>query len=225
MPRAQGGESRWDNCVLACLTCNHHKANRTPQRAKLRLRKQPVRPKWNPPGTEALLWSTAHEVRMESWSKFIYEAVMESKAELSPWMSWCHANYSRQDAATWVEGRPSAWERGENWSFVIVDSSGRLLGTCGFHRLDSLHGVGELGYWVRSSLTGLGIATEATRNLCQWAFAEKGLHRVEIIMSMENIASQRVAEKAGAVREGVLRQRLLLNGRRHDAALFAVLND
>ena len=53
VPRAQGGESRWDNCVLACLTCNHRKVDRTPQQAKLRLRKQPAQPKWNPPGTDA----------------------------------------------------------------------------------------------------------------------------------------------------------------------------
>ena len=155
----------------------------------------------------------------------IYETVMESKAELSPWMMWCHENYSRQDAETWVEGRPGAWDRNESWSFVVVDSSERLLGTCGIHRIESLHGVGELGYWVRSSMTSQGIATEATRKLCQWAFADKGLQRIEIIMSVENIASQRVAEKAGAVREGILRQRLSLNGRRHDAVMFAVLND
>ena len=123
------------------------------------------------------------------------------------------------------EGRPGAWDRNESWSFVVVDSSERLLGTCGIHRIESLHGVGELGYWVRSSMTSQGIATEATRKLCQWAFADKGLQRIEIIMSVENIASQRVAEKAGAVREGILRQRLSLNGRRHDAVMFAVLND
>ena len=155
----------------------------------------------------------------------IYEAVMESKAELSPWMLWCHEDYSRQDAETWVEGRPGAWDRNESWSFVVVEPIGTLLGTCGIHRIDLLNGVGELGYWVRSSITRQGIATDATRKLCQWAFAEKGLHRIEIIMSVENTASQRVAEKAGAVREGILRQRLLLNGRRHDATMFAVLND
>ncbi|HUG68127.1 MAG TPA: GNAT family protein [Pirellulaceae bacterium] len=155
----------------------------------------------------------------------IYEAVMESKPQLSPWMPWCHANYSRQDLVTWVEGRPSAWERDESWSFVIVDATRRLLGTCGIHRLDLNNRNGELGYWVRSSATRQGIASQATRKLCEWAFAEKGLHRVEIIMSVENIASQRVAENAGAVREGILRQRLLLNGRRHDAALYSILNE
>jgi RimJ/RimL family protein N-acetyltransferase len=153
----------------------------------------------------------------------VHEAVLESKSELVPWMPWCHAAYSRQDAATWVEGRAGAWQRNENWSFVIVEPDGPLLGTCGVHRLDLANGVGEVGYWVRSSRTCQGIATEATRKLCQWAFAEKGLHRLEIVVSVENVASQRVAEKAGAVREAILRQRLLLHGRRHDAALFAVL--
>ncbi len=67
VPRAQGGESRWDNCVLACIDCNHRKADRTPDQASMTLRRQPVRPKWKP------LYA-AHDMRIESWSKFISEA-------------------------------------------------------------------------------------------------------------------------------------------------------
>ena len=67
IPRAQGGESRWDNCVLACVHCNHRKGDRTPQQAGMTLRRPPVRPKWKP------LYA-AHDMRIESWSKFISEA-------------------------------------------------------------------------------------------------------------------------------------------------------
>ena len=67
IPRAQGGESRWDNCVLACLPCNKRKADRTPEQAGIRLRRKPVRPTWTPV-------YAFHEVRIESWSKFISEA-------------------------------------------------------------------------------------------------------------------------------------------------------
>ncbi|NQU23178.1 MAG: HNH endonuclease [Candidatus Nealsonbacteria bacterium] len=67
VPRAAGGESQWDNCVLACLGCNKRKADRTPQQAGMRLRNQPVQPAWRP------LYA-AHEVRIESWSKFVSEA-------------------------------------------------------------------------------------------------------------------------------------------------------
>ena len=74
IPRAQGGESRWDNCVLACLTCNKRKADRTPQQAGMRLKHKPVRPTWNP------LYAL-HEVRIESWSKFVSEAYWNVELE------------------------------------------------------------------------------------------------------------------------------------------------
>ena len=67
LPRAQGGTSTWDNCVLACVACNKRKADRTPEQAGLRLRKQPVRPAWKP------LYASPN-VRVASWSKFVSEA-------------------------------------------------------------------------------------------------------------------------------------------------------
>ncbi len=153
----------------------------------------------------------------------VFEAVTSSQAELSRWMPWCHAGYSRDDSAAWVESRPGAWERNDEWSFLIVDAEDRLLGSCGLHRLSLKDGVAELGYWVRTSAARQGVATTATRQLCQWAFDEAGLDRIEILASLENVASQRVAEKAGGVREGILRQRISLHGRRHDCVLYSIL--
>lgn len=67
VPRAQGGQSTWENCVLACIDCNRRKANRTPDQAGMRLRKKPVRPRWRP-------MYSAREVRIESWMRFVSEA-------------------------------------------------------------------------------------------------------------------------------------------------------
>lgn len=50
IPRRQGGQSRWENLVVACLRCNHEKGARTPAQAGLRLLSQPRRPNW-PPGS------------------------------------------------------------------------------------------------------------------------------------------------------------------------------
>lgn len=66
-PRAQGGTSTWENCVLACVACNKRKADRTPEQAGMPLRKQPVRPMWKP------LYAT-RDVRIDSWSRFVSEA-------------------------------------------------------------------------------------------------------------------------------------------------------
>lgn len=67
LPRSRGGTSTWENCVLACLDCNARKANRLPDEAHMPLRKSPVRPAWKP-------MYGRHNVRIESWSKFLSEA-------------------------------------------------------------------------------------------------------------------------------------------------------
>ncbi len=74
VPRAQGGESAWDNCVLACMDCNHRKADRTPQQAGMKLHREPVRPMWKP------LYAS-HNVRIESWSKFLSEVYWNTALE------------------------------------------------------------------------------------------------------------------------------------------------
>ena len=66
-PRAQGGLSTWENCVLACVACNARKANRTPEQARMKLRKVPHRPAWKP-------HYGASGLRIESWSRVLSEA-------------------------------------------------------------------------------------------------------------------------------------------------------
>lgn len=67
VPRSQGGVSSWENCVLACVACNMRKANRTPDQAKMRLHKKPVRPTWKP-------FYAERGKRIASWEKFISDA-------------------------------------------------------------------------------------------------------------------------------------------------------
>lgn len=74
IPRANGGQSTWENCVLACVECNHDKADRTPAEAGMRLKKEPKRPNWSPAYSR-------HNMRIDSWQKFISDAYWN--AELS----------------------------------------------------------------------------------------------------------------------------------------------
>ncbi len=153
----------------------------------------------------------------------LYQAVRQSAAELRPWMPWCHPQYARSETQAWVEGRPAAWEAKTDFSFMIESESELILGGCGLNRIELDNGTANLGYWVRTSAAGKGVATRAAELLRDWAFANLELHRLEILVAVGNVASQRVAEKLGAVREGMLLQRLVLLGERHDAILYSIL--
>ena len=152
----------------------------------------------------------------------LHEAIVESFAELTQRMVWCHADYSINDTQTWVAGRLGAWETDQAWDFLIVNQNDRILGAVGMHRLDLLNGVAEAGYWVRTAETGCSVATRGFHELCVWAFTEREFHRLEVLTTVDNAASQRVAEKVGAQREGLLRQRLLFRAQRLDAVLLSI---
>jgi ribosomal-protein-serine acetyltransferase len=154
----------------------------------------------------------------------LYEAVRESVAEVSLWLPWCHQNYSIDESREFIGSRESASQGGEWYSFGIFEKhDGAFLGGVGINFINRVHQLANLGYWVRTSATGRGIATMATRLAARFGFEELGLHRIEIVAAVGNVPSQRVAEKAGAKREGVLRKRLLIRGESLDAVLFSLV--
>ena len=162
-------------------------------------------------------------VRLDD-AEALYEAVRESIPEVSPWLPWCHENYAIDETREFLSSRVNPNQTEEAYSFGIFDqTSQKFLGGVGINFINRVHQIANLGYWVRSSATGKGVASKATRLVAGFGFAELGLQRIEIIAAVSNIPSQRVAEKAGAVRECVARQRLLIHGERLDAVVFSLL--
>jgi ribosomal-protein-serine acetyltransferase len=152
----------------------------------------------------------------------IFEAVAASWNELEAWMTWLHPGYGEKDALAWAESREAAFATGEAYEFVVVDRAGTLLGVCGINSVNRLERAANLGYWVRSSLAGRGIAPAAAAQVVDFAFRETDLVRLEIVCAAGNVRSQRVAEKLGSLRERVLPGHFHLRGQAHDAVLFAL---
>ncbi len=151
----------------------------------------------------------------------LHEAAIESVWEVRPFMPWCRPNLTLDEGRSWIEAQVSAFQARKAFEFVILGRGGRFLGGCGLNQIDEENQRANLGYWVRTSATGRGIATTAVRQLVQWAFDNTNLVRLEVVVSTENAASLRVAEKSGAVNEGVLKKRLLLHGMWHDAVMLS----
>ena len=153
----------------------------------------------------------------------VYEAARESVAEVEPWLPWCHPGYSLDDSRSWLETQVRAFEGRTAFEFAIVSADDRYLGGCGLNQIDAVNRRANLGYWVRTSAIRHGVATRAVRVIRDWAFEHTDLLRLEIVVALGNEASQRAAAKAGAIKEGVLRNRLLLHGAIHDAAIFSFI--
>jgi RimJ/RimL family protein N-acetyltransferase len=155
----------------------------------------------------------------------LYEAARESVHDVFQWLPWCHPDYSMAEASEWIGSRAPLASRGVEYSFAIVGPDDRFLGGCGINQINPVHRFGNLGYWVRSSQTGRGVASTAIRQLVDFAFQGTDLERLEIVCAVGNQRSQRAAERAGAQREGVLRRRLLLRGVAIDAVMYSIVRE
>lgn len=153
----------------------------------------------------------------------LFQAARESLAELGPWMPWCHPAYSMNESRLWLEAQVPAFEQGTAFELAIISADGHYLGGCGLNQIDQVNRRANLGYWVRTAATRRGVATAAVHLLRDWAFQNTDLLRLEILVAAGNAASHRVAEKAGAIREGTLRSRLFLHGTVHDATVFSLI--
>lgn len=134
--------------------------------------------------------------------------------EIPRWTS-VPSPYTEADALAWLESDVEE-------SFAVIDrATGELLGSIGVRYFDDA--IGEVGYWMKREARGRGLATRALGLVSHWALGERRLARFQLRADVENVASQRVAEKAGFVREGVLRSSLELKGERRDVIMYSLV--
>jgi RimJ/RimL family protein N-acetyltransferase len=133
--------------------------------------------------------------------------------------------YRREDAASLVEREYIAGgDDGRRADFLAEDTAtAARLGRVGLRLGEP--GAAEIGYWADPRARNRGVATTAVRAACQWAVTTAGIELIEWRCQAGNVASRRVAEKAGFLIEGTLRKRRVRHGVRVDEWVGSLLRD
>ena len=128
-----------------------------------------------------------------------------------------------EEAADWWLGMVSEHD-GKDGVFRLILADGKAVGNISVERKEDVYAKdGEIGYLLLTEYWSKGIMTEAVRQICETAFAELGLLRITGLVYAPNIASQRVLEKNGFVREGLQRSAVCKNSRIYDLCLYGRL--
>ena len=137
----------------------------------------------------------------------VHEVVTRNKAHLVPFMGWAVREPTtldeRVDLLRSFRGR---FDLGDDFFYGIFLRDGSFVGGTGLHPHVGPGGI-EIGYWVDERHQGKGIVTEAAAALAKHALTDLALSRVEIHCDPDNGPSNRIADKLGFTREGVLRKR------------------
>jgi RimJ/RimL family protein N-acetyltransferase len=130
--------------------------------------------------------------------------------------------FGREELIETLPYLPALAESGRLLPLVVVDAGGEILGGGTLHHLDAERGIVEIGYWLLPHARGRGVATRVARLLAAHAFS-LGVQRVAAYVNVGNERSDRVLERAGFTREGVVRSLPKPGGRRVDKTLYSML--
>jgi RimJ/RimL family protein N-acetyltransferase len=131
--------------------------------------------------------------------------------------------FGREELIASLEDLPGLAEQGRLLALAAVHAdTGEVVGGGTIHHLDVERRIVEIGYFVLPAARRRGYATTIARMLAEHAFS-LGIERVAAYVNVGNTASERVLEKAGFTREGVVRSMPKPDGRRIDKTLFSLL--
>jgi RimJ/RimL family protein N-acetyltransferase len=155
------------------------------------------------------------------------EAVNSSYEHLKTFMAWAVPHQSVAKCEQLAREFRGRWLLATDYAIGIwqLDES-RLLGGSGYHLREGPLELGnaEIGMWIRADVAGRGLGTAALGALLRWGFSDWPWQRLSWRCSGANEASQRVAAKAGLLREGVLRSHAVdPGGSRRDTVCYAAL--
>lgn len=155
----------------------------------------------------------------------ILDAVAESQEHLRPWVNWVDGMATIEDCRDYCIRCAAKWALRTDLSVgVFATETGRYLGGTGLHAPDWDLRSFEIGYWMRRSAAGHGYVAEAVRLLSQFAIEHLAAQRIVITCDADNRASSRVAERAGFVLEGTLRNAALgRDGTATDWLMFSLV--
>lgn len=157
-------------------------------------------------------------------AKAVTEAALESVATVGRWMPWCNNEFNETQALEWFATCRTGWETGSAFEYgIFCQETGEFLGGTGLNDIRQQHKFCNLGYWIRQSRQRQGIASRCIQALSTHGFHQLGLQRIEIVVALGNHASEGVAIKAGALHEGIARNRLHIHGRSVSAHMFSLV--
>lgn len=154
----------------------------------------------------------------------LFVAVRESLEDVKPWMGWAHDEYSMEEAHSFIAITRARWEEDTLFAFAMTDAkTGGVLGGVSLSHLHPVYHLCNVGYWVRTSRQGEGIAGRAVKLAARFGFEQAGLVRAEIVIAVGNQNSIRVAEKLGAHYEGILLNRMVVGKSVYNAHMYSLI--
>ena len=154
----------------------------------------------------------------------IFQTIDSQRDYLGKWLPFVEYTQKPEDSAQFVKEALDLPADKQEYLFAIR-ATGLFIGLIGFKDTDKVNRKTEIGYWLREEYQGKGIVSAAVKALCDFAFGELHMNRIQIKCAVGNFPSKRIPQRLGFTFEGIERQaELLTGGVFTDLEIYSLLN-
>ncbi|WP_026565799.1 GNAT family N-acetyltransferase [Bacillus sp. UNC41MFS5] len=148
-----------------------------------------------------------------------------SNEEVTKYVTW-NAHKTLSDTKEFIGFVLNKYENSQvaPWG-IEYKENGKFIGTIDFVWWQSNHKIAEIGYVISQEYWGMGLTTEAAKEVIKFGFEKMNLVRIQARCFVENIGSARVMEKTGMSFEGILRKGMFVKGKHQDLKMFSILEE
>lgn len=152
-----------------------------------------------------------------------FSELVSTSPSLYPWLDWAHPAFSHFDAEEFLLANRLNWIKEISYGFGVYQSDcNQLIGMVAITEFQHIANMASIGYWIGDDHQKLGYGKEALDALIEFCFAKLKLTRLEIVCDPDNKPSHLIAQKCGAVRECLAKNRFVFNGKPKDGLVFSV---
>lgn len=144
-------------------------------------------------------------------AKDIFVTINSQREHLGKWLPFVEFTQTISDSEQFVDSIVNAPKKSAELVFTIREKD-LFIGLIGFKDTDKTNRKTEIGYWLSEHAQKRGIMTKAVKALCDLAFEQMDMNRIQIKCAVGNISSSNIPKRLGFSFEGIERQGELLTG-------------
>lgn len=156
-----------------------------------------------------------------SYAKELFNLTEENRVYLDKWLPWVKHTNSVKDTREYIKKCLIHQKKKDGLNFIILYKN-KIAGNIGIVEISKFRNQGEIGYWLAEELNGKGLMTKSCKELVDHSFNELKLNRIIIKCETRNKASQRIPERLGFYKQGVLKRDGFYNDKYVDHVQFSM---
>ncbi|GAB4549088.1 MAG: GNAT family protein [Pleurocapsa sp.] len=156
------------------------------------------------------------------YAEELFKLTDKNRDFLKQWLPWLDNIQKVSDTQEFIELQLLKFQQKKALHITIFYQN-QIVGVLGFNQIDTVNGIGYIGYWLGEEYNGKGIMTKSVQELVEIGHSYYSFNRIDIRCAVENSRSRAIPERLGFKNEGIIRQAVKYYDTYQDLVVYGLL--